>query len=88
MGDTIAVCRLISRDTDPACLGEGPKLMPSRALGSHLGTPTLPPTSLIWRAKKGHPKALFFLILGVMEVLKNLSNDEEAFPLSIRKFIM
>ena len=37
----MAICRLSIIETDPVCLGEGPKFIPSRALGLHLGT--LPP---------------------------------------------
>ena len=74
-------------DTDPTCLGEGTKLMPIPDLGSHLGTPPLPTASLLYRAKTGHPKAVFSLSLGVTEVVENISNGEEAYSLSSRQFI-
>ena len=61
--------------------------MPSWALGSHLGDPPLPPASMFWRAKKGHPKELFSLSLGETEVLENLSNGKDAYSLAGRQFL-
>ena len=49
-GNTMAVCRLSISDTDPACLGEGNKFMPSRALVSHLVNPPPPDCKRFWRA--------------------------------------
>ena len=57
LGENISVCRLSTRDTDPECLGEGTKLIPSRDLVSHLGTPPLPPASLLWRENRVHLNA-------------------------------
>ena len=44
--DTIALWSFSMIKTDPTCLGEGPKFMSSRALGSHLGNP--PPARPLW----------------------------------------
>ena len=55
--DRLIVEFLVERmNTDPACLGEGPNLMPSQAIGYHLGTHPLPTSSLLWRVNTGHPK--------------------------------
>ena len=56
-------CRLSIRDTDYACLDEGPNLMPSSALGSHLGNPPLPTASVL-ESKERKTKDMIFLELG------------------------
>ena len=86
-GDTITVCKLSIRDTDPTYLGEGPRLVPSRALGSHLGNPPLPPASLFWRANTGQLNEWFSLRLGATEVLENPSNVDEVYSLSGKQFL-
>ena len=86
-GDTIVICKLSIWDTDPACLGEGPKLMPVWALGSHLITPPLPPDSLVNRSNTWHPNEWYYLNLGATEVLDNLYNGHEASSLSVRQFL-
>ena len=61
--------------------------MPSRALGSHLGTPPLTPAILFNRANTGHPNEGFYLSSGATEVLENFSKVDDASSLYGRQFL-
>lgn len=62
-GDTWPVSKFRTRDTDLACLGEGPRFNPKRARLFHFGI-ELPEASLLSNTYTGHAKEWLFLRFG------------------------
>jgi hypothetical protein len=86
-GETNPVSSFSTRFTDLACRGEGPRLMPSLALGFHLGI-ALPSWRQELSAKTGQPNVWLCLNFGRTSVRQNLSRDELPSSLSAIVFRM